>query len=90
MKTAVSLVAALALAAGLTACGPSTGYNVPFCVEKKAANLAASIPGTGMNVPIRYTTSAPTRNNSRLRISAKRVISPSAAAALLDVATSVL
>jgi len=43
----------------------------------------------GINVPIRYTTSAPSRNNRRLRISAKRVMSPKAAAALVvDVATS--
>src|SRR5271155_4961269 len=65
--------------------------SVPFWVEKKAANLAASMPGTGMKVPIRYTMSAPTRNNSRLRISAKRVIYPRAAAGLVaDVATSFL
>src|ERR1700675_3260225 len=61
---------------------------VPFWVEKNAAKRAASIPGTGMNVPTRYTTRAPNRNHSRLRISAKRVMSPSAAAALvLEVAT---
>src|SRR5580692_1096436 len=62
--------------------------SVPFWVEKNAANLAASMPGTGMKVPIRYTMSAPTKNSSRLRISAKRVISPKAAAALVLVATS--
>src|ERR1700722_3645034 len=56
---------------------------VPFWVEKKAANRAASIPGTGMNVPIRYTTSAPSRNHRRLRISAKRVMSPRAAVGLV-------
>src|SRR5450755_1750562 len=62
--------------------------SVPFWVEKNAANLAASMPGTGMNVPIRYTMSAPTRNSRRLRISAKRVMSPKAAAGLVaDVAT---
>ena len=65
--------------------------SVPFWVEKNAANLAASMPGTGMKVPIRYTMSAPTRNNSRLRISAKRVMSPKAAAGLVaDVATGCL
>src|SRR5260370_29705650 len=53
--------------------------SVPFWVEKNAANRAASIPGTGMNVPIRYTTRAPSRNHKRLRISAKRVMSPRAA-----------
>src|SRR6267378_749320 len=62
--------------------------SVPFWVEKNAANRAASIPGTGMNVPIRYTTSAPSRNHRRLRISAKRVMSPRAAVGLvLEVAT---
>src|ERR1700741_1558351 len=61
---------------------------VPFWVEKNAAKRAASIPGTGMNVPIRYTTSAPSRNHRRLRISAKRVMSPRAAVGLvLEVAT---
>src|SRR3984957_14902538 len=62
---------------------------VPFWVEKKAANRAASIPGTGMNVPIRYTTRAPSRNHRRLRISAKRVMSPRAAVGLV-VATAFL
>src|ERR1700678_4794721 len=62
---------------------------VPCCVEKNAANLAASIPGTGMNVPIRYTTSAPSRNQRRLRISAKRVMSPRAAVGWV-VATALL
>src|ERR1700732_4699288 len=57
--------------------------SVPFWVEKNAANRAASIPGTGMNVPIRYTTSAPSRNHRRLRISAKRVMSPRAAVGLV-------
>src|SRR5580698_603267 len=57
--------------------------SVPFWVEKNAANRAASIPGTGMKVPIRYTTSAPSRNHRRLRISAKRVMSPRAAVGLL-------
>src|SRR5882762_5649829 len=62
--------------------------SVPFWVEKNAAKRAASMPGTGMNVPTRYTTNAPKRNHNRLRISAKRVMSPSAAAALvLEVAT---
>src|SRR3979411_2108483 len=64
---------------------------VPFWVEKNAANRAASIPGTGMKVPIRYTTSAPSRNQRRLRISAKRVMSPRAAVGLvLEVATLLL
>ena len=64
--------------------------SVPCWVEKNAAKRAASIPGTGMNVPTRYTTSAPSRNHSRLRISAKRVMSPRAAAALvLEVATMI-
>src|SRR3984957_2333729 len=64
---------------------------VPCCEEKNAAKRTASIPGTGMKVPTRYTTSAPNRNHSRLRISAKRVMSPSAAAALvLEVATVAL
>src|SRR6202789_1451659 len=62
---------------------------VPFWVEKKAANRAASIPGTGMNVPIRHTTRAPSRNHRRLRISAKRLMSPRAAAGLV-VATALL
>src|SRR3984885_13978626 len=62
---------------------------VPFWVEKNAAKRAASIPGTGMNVPIRYTTSAPSRNHRRLRISAKRVMSPRAAVGLV-VATVLL
>src|SRR5277367_1720060 len=57
--------------------------SVPFWLEKNAAKRAASIPGTGMNVPIRYTTSAPSRNHRRLRISAKRVMSPRAAVGLL-------
>src|SRR5882757_3241709 len=62
--------------------------SVPFWVEKNAAKRAASMPGTGMNVPTRYTTNAPNKNHRRLRISAKRVMSPSAAAALvLEVAT---
>ena len=65
--------------------------SVPCCVEKNAAKRAASMPGTGMKVPTRYTTSAPNRNHRRLRISAKRVMSPSAAAALvLDVAMGTL
>src|SRR5882672_1019319 len=62
---------------------------VPFWVEKNAAKRAASIPGTGMKVPMRYTTSAPSRNHRRLRISAKRVMSPKAAVGLV-VATLVL
>src|SRR5665213_14495 len=61
--------------------------SVPPCVEKNCEKRAASIPGTGMNVPIRYTTSAPKRNHSRWRISAKRAISPRAAGLVLDVAT---
>src|SRR5260370_49792 len=70
-------------------CSPShITSSVPFWVEKSAANRAASIPGTGMNVPIRYTTRAPSRNHKRLRISAKRVMSPRAAVGLvLEVAT---
>src|SRR5580692_11254798 len=65
--------------------------SVPFWVEKNAANRAASIPGTGMKVPIRYTTSAPSRNHRRLRISAKRVMSPRVAVGLvLEVATCFL
>src|ERR1700678_2608711 len=65
---------------------PSSG---PFWGERKAPNRAASMPGTGMNVPIRYTTSAPSRNQRRLRISAKRVMSPRAAVGLV-VATALL
>src|SRR5258708_15821371 len=62
--------------------------SVPFWVEKNAANRAASIPAPGMSVPIRYTTKASSRNHKRLRISAKRVMSPRAAVGLvLEVAT---
>src|SRR5277367_1725832 len=57
--------------------------SVPFCVEKNVAKRAASMPGTGMKVPMRYTTSAPSRKNRRLRISAKRVMSPRAAVGLV-------
>src|ERR1019366_6808244 len=64
--------------------------SVPCWVEKNAAKRAASMPGTGMNVPTRYTTNPPNRNHRRLRISAKRVMSPSAAALVLEVATMVL
>src|SRR5580704_688039 len=50
------------------------------------------MPGTGMKVPMRYTTSAPTRNSRRLRISPWRPASASAAAGLVraELATSVL
>ncbi|MFB6726811.1 hypothetical protein ACFCV3_41970 [Kribbella sp. NPDC056345] len=44
MKTAVSLLAAVALAAGLTACGPSGGYNVPFCVDDAMTLPAGKAP----------------------------------------------
>src|SRR5690242_6936842 len=52
---------------------------------KKRATSAGFTPGTGMKVPMRYTMSAPTRNNSRLRISPKRAASLKAAAGLLMV-----
>src|SRR5579863_278246 len=50
------------------------------------------MPGTGMKVPMRYTTSAPTRNSRRLRMSPRRPASASAAAGLENalLATSVL
>src|SRR5580658_1993637 len=50
------------------------------------------MPGTGMKVPIRYTTSAPTRNSRRLRMSPRRPASASAAAGFwkAELATSVL
>src|SRR5580698_1538537 len=50
------------------------------------------MPGTGMKVPMRYTTSAPIRNSSRLRISPRRPVSANAAAGFekAELSTSVL
>src|SRR5690606_29595245 len=56
---------------------------VPCWSLKNAATCCVSMPGTGMNVPMRYTINAPIRNARRLRISPKRVASPSAAAGFI-------
>src|ERR1700732_1435022 len=55
-----------------------------WSVKKRATSLGL-MPGTGMKVPMRYTTSAPTRNSRRPRISPKRAASPKPAAGLLNV-----
>src|SRR5690606_24976777 len=61
----------------------TTPRMVPCWSPKNAATCAVSMPGTGMNVPMRYTINAPIRNARRLRMSPKRVASPSAAAGFI-------
>src|SRR5438132_123782 len=66
---------------------PENRFTIPRIVldrsAKKRATSAGFTPGTGMKVPMRYTTSAPMRNRTRLRISPKRAASLKAVAGLV-------
>src|SRR5439155_15770240 len=72
---------------------PENRFTIPRIVldrsAKKRATSAGFTPGTGMKVPMRYTTSAPMRNRTRLRISPKRAASLKAVAGLVRLVVAI-